>query len=254
MSCNISVVSFKVVIVHNNHISIDLIKDFLDPNITIIERSDIKTLPYILRANNVKCVIILLGSLPSTDLQFIKYVKHRFTLPPWIVVLDFTDFELIRILGYWNIERVLPVDEIASINEVLEQVTPKSIKVHLYEINIDKNHSKFSFLLKDLLTILEENYIHLIKISTLAEILQISESTIAREFQRFNLMGPKQILMSLKVNHAVKLMDNSGLNLGEIAHLSGFTNTKRMSECFNRVFNTSPGRYKMELLYAKEET
>jgi transcriptional regulator GlxA family with amidase domain len=52
--------------------------------------------------------------------------------------------------------------------------------------------------------------------------------------------------MFLKVNHAIKLMQNKGLNVCEIAYLSGFNNEKRMAECFHRMFGMPPGEYRIK--------
>jgi transcriptional regulator GlxA family with amidase domain len=77
--------------------------------------------------------------------------------------------------------------------------------------------------------------------------MDVSECTLSREFQKYSLPGPKRMLMYLKVYHSSLLMQNNGLNIREIASLSGFSNDKRMAECFQRVYNMPPGEYRKQM-------
>ena len=96
-----------------------------------------------------------------------------------------------------------------------------------------------------------------IKASTMPELavwcrsLGLSESGTKEELakrirEHFGLPGPKKILIRMKVEHAINLMRNSGFNIREIATLSGFTEEKRMAECFHRMFGIPPGAYRFK--------
>jgi transcriptional regulator GlxA family with amidase domain len=73
-------------------------------------------------------------------------------------------------------------------------------------------------------------------VKEIADLLEINECTLSREFNKYDLPGPKRILMYLKVHHAVKLMENNGLKRQEVALLSGFSDERRMMECLGRVY------------------
>lgn len=57
--------------------------------------------------------------------------------------------------------------------------------------------------------------------------------------------------MFLKVQQAIKHMRNHGLNIKEISKLSGFTDEKRMAECFKRMFGIPPGKYRLKYIINK---
>jgi transcriptional regulator GlxA family with amidase domain len=140
---------------------------------------------------------------------------------------------------------VLPYEEIHRIKEeILKICEEKNNKVFIEDLSIDKNDPLYSVMLRESLLIMERNYLKIFNINEIANILRINESTLFREFSKFGLPSPKKILMFLKVRHAIKLMQNKGLNVREISSLSGFTDEKRMAECFHRMFGMAPGEYR----------
>lgn len=151
-------------------------------------------------------------------------------------------------MGEWGIEKVISIQDIDMVcKEVTYLISQNNNSLTLAEIAIQKDHDSYSELLKKCLHLIENMYVSIMKVSTLSEMLDVSDSVLTREFQRFQLLPPKKILLILKVKHAEKLMTNDGLNMNEVAKLSGFSNIKRMTECFHRVFGHSPGSHKMSL-------
>jgi AraC family L-rhamnose operon transcriptional activator RhaR/AraC family L-rhamnose operon regulatory protein RhaS len=102
----------------------------------------------------------------------------------------------------------------------------------------------YSFVLRKSLRYIEQHYLTLMNTSEVADFAGISECTLSREFKKFNLPGPKRLLMYCKIKHATHLMRNEELKIKQIAAMSGFTNVKRFHECFQMVFECSPGEYR----------
>ena len=162
-----------------------------------------------------------------------------------MAILNNEDLELAHKCGKLGIDKVLIMDQVEHLTcEVEKLIDQKSIFISFSELGIIDSGDIYSTLLLDTLEVLEKNYIRLSSITKVAEMMGISECTLSREFQKFNLPGPKKLLMYLKVYHASVLMLNKGLNIREIANLSGFSNDKRLAECFLRVFNKPPGEFR----------
>ncbi len=217
----------------------------------ILKKVSKKELLSKLRSFDVSCVILFPTNIDLNEDwgTYVKFAKNKFPLVPWVIILDSPDIENARMCGTWNVEKVLCKNDLFEIDDHLNNLVQKNgLKVILKEVGIDIYKKQFSALLKDALKVIEMNYVNLMTVRDIADIIKISESGLIREFQNYNIFSPKQLLLLLKVKHAVKLMKNEGLSLTEIAYKSGFTNPKRMIECFQRTYDLSPGKFRQKYL------
>jgi transcriptional regulator GlxA family with amidase domain len=153
--------------------------------------------------------------------------------------------EMARFCGAIGIDCVLYDKELGRIGDEITRIcSKKNNRAGLQEIGIDKTNPFFSSMARNALVFMEKNYPEILNTNEIADRLEISECTLSREFAKMQLPGPKQVLMLLKVHYAIKLMRNIGLNVREISSLSGFTDEKRMAECFHRMFGMPPGEYR----------
>lgn len=234
-----------VLIIYQKDNLLARVKDVLPSHITALAKTDIQSIPYMLCTYHIVCVIIALETILPQDSVYIKYTKKNFPNIPWIILIDQPNMEFACQCGSWGIEHVCCHREISHLTKTVDEIIQrKHTQITLKEIGIDKQNASYSHLLQRALNLIEEHYIQIMKVNTLSDLLQISESTLIRIFQQYELPSPKKILMFLKTKHATKLMHNKNLTNCEIAHLSGFTNVKRMTECFQRTFNITPGKYK----------
>lgn len=217
-------------------------------NFTVLEKQNIRMLPTEVRMKPVSCVILYIEHVISDELHFERF-KESFPHIPCIAVLVHPNIEIARYCGVKGIDGVLPVDEIDLIGDEIDRVRGlKNNKVFLANISINKMNEDYSEIVKEALSIIEHDYVKLLNTNEVADLLEIAEATLSREFVKFGLPGPKKILTRMKIEHAVKLMQNKGLNIREIASLSGFTEEKRMAECFHRMFNMPPGEYRAKYI------
>lgn len=241
-----------IIAVHNNTNFIEILKSYLIDTFAIIEEKKMQTLSLFqkIRVNPVICIVIHIDKDNPGYTHFEQF-KKRFSHIPCIAVIASSDMELARYCGSIGIESVLPFEKIHSINEEIVRICAKNNnKVSLEDLSIDKNDPLYSPMIKESLAIMERDYLKIFNINEIADLLEINESTLSREFCKFGLPGPKKILMFLKVNHAIKLMQNTGLNVCEISNLSGFSNEKRMAECFHRMFGMPPGEYRIKNVHS----
>lgn len=221
-----------------------ILKKHLSLHYDVISVNSLKMLFQKSRILTPVCILVFLFCEKPQQTEW-GYFKKNFPSLPCIAILGQPTIEMAHYCGMLGIDCVMSATELNLVDEVINRAClKKNSKVDLSEINIDKTLLWYSSLLRDALLIIENDYIKILNTSEISNLIEISESTLSREFSKYDLPSPKKILMSLKVKQAIKLMHNKGLNLQEIALLSGFTDEKRMGECFKRIFGTSPGKYR----------
>jgi len=236
----------KIIAVHNNPNFFMTLKSYLVNKFVVVEKQNIQTLFQEIRVHPAVCIVIHIEKENFQQTHFGQF-KKRFTNIPCIAVIAASDMELARYCGSIGIESVLPFDKIHRINDEIARICDEKYnKISLEDLSIDKTDPLYSSVIRESFSIMERDYPKISNINEIANLLEINESTLCREFNKFGLPGPKKILMFLKVNHAIKLMKNIGLNVYEISNLSGFSNEKRMAECFHRMFGMPPGEYRIK--------
>ena len=84
-------------------------------------------------------------------------------------------------------------------------------------------------------------------ISALSEKIGISEVYLRKLFKAQNAITPSGYLISLRLEHAKKLMRYPFLTLEECAKQSGFSSLQYFCRLFKKETGISPGKYKKEL-------
>ena len=240
-----------VISIHKDNEFSNKMKNHLSENYNMVEKSNIKQLIQESRLQHISCVILhVVRDIPG-KINF-KRFKKLFPSIPCIAVIVPKSIELARYCGTLGIESVLQIEEIEHIGNEIDRVcTERNNKVSFNEITILNgiDRKKCSTVIREALSIMEQEYVGILNINEVADLMEISECTLSREFVKYALPGPKKILMYLKVHQAIKLMRNSGLNVREISSLSGFTDEKRMAECFKRIYGMPPGKYRLRHMY-----
>jgi AraC-like DNA-binding protein len=211
------------------------IRPYLD-NIEVIVKQRPKELIPILRSRMIHCGILYSERPDQFNTGRIVQFKQKFPTIPLLAILEGKWVETAHEYGKAGIEKVLHFSEINRLsNEVTRLIHQHTVKITLKDIGIFRLN--YSTNLNEALRILERDYITLMGVKEIADLLEINECALSHEFKKYNLPGPKRILMYLKVHHATILMQNVGLNQQEVAQLSGFSNEKRLAECLRRTFN-----------------
>jgi AraC-like DNA-binding protein len=236
----------NIVVMHKNVDFLEKLQFHLPHDMHIVEKKSMRTLQQEVRINPVSCVVLHVEqSIP--DEPYFERFKRGFPDIPCVAVLVPQNMELARHCGAMGIESVLPYHEIDRIGDEITRICAlKDNKVDLKNISIGKESPEFSAIIRESLSIMERDYAKILHTHEVSDLMEITEETLSREFAKYKLPGPKKILMQLKVKHAVKLMRNEGLNIREISSLSGFTDEKRMAECFHRMFGMPPGEYRLK--------
>ncbi|KAA2215788.1 helix-turn-helix domain-containing protein [Maribacter flavus] len=161
-----------------------------------------------------------------------------------LIVLKEKFFDFARLCGKKGIDKVLHVSELGGIVNVLDQINFQRTRITLKDFGIKK--SGLSQMAVEGLKIIEKDYIQIKSTQEIANRMRIHESTLIREFKKYDLYSPKKLLMYFKVFHSLKLIELETFSIKEIAYSSGFTNEKRFIECFDRIINMTPGLFQAQ--------
>jgi len=195
--------------------------------------------------HDIQCVIIHITNrnfpLLKSSIENMKQMRGL----PIISLIQDIDMEVARVCGKIGVDRLIDFHSLRdlknSISDTIYQV-PQAIS--LQDLGIDME--RFPLVVKTALRYIQDNYISLHNVSEIAKLTGVNEGTLSRLFRKFDLDGPKRILMQYKLLHAMTLMSRQGLSIKRIAEYSGFTSEKRFCEFFSNTFHVPPNQYRKQ--------
>lgn len=100
--------------------------------------------------------------------------------------------------------------------------------------------SKEIFWLNGILSYMKDHFKENLKVSKLAELAHVSERAFFYHFKKLTGYSPHRYQVHLRLQHAVKLLQNSSMPVTQIAMESGFFDNGHMTREFQRTFRCSP--------------
>ena len=210
------------------------LRPFLNSNLNVILKQGYGELSHVVCYDMIHCVILYCETPNQFKSRNLYQFKQKFPNIPLLTILSERWIRTAHEFGRAGVDQVIHTSDIDKLNEEVNNlIHQKVVKVTLKDIGI--NIQDYSQNLEEGLRIIERDYLSLMGVKEIADILLINECTLSREFKKYNLPGPKRVLMYLKVHHALRLMENERLSKSEVALLSGFSNVRRFEECLQRI-------------------
>lgn len=94
---------------------------------------------------------------------------------------------------------------------------------------------------------LKEHYTEEISLDKLAEIFGYSPTYLSRMFRKYARINYKDYLQSVRLEHAVKELEQTDHQIGEIALRQGFPNSKAFSTLFREKYGILPNEYRKKI-------
>ncbi len=230
-----SIEKYNCLILIKNNLFYKL-RPFLNGNLNVIIKQQFCELLHTVRCNMVHCVILYCETQNQFKNKNLLQFKQKFPAIPLLVILPERWIKTAHEFGRAGVEKVILSSDIDQLNEeVSNLIHQHTIRITLKDIGISQQN--YPPKLNKALQMLERDYLSLMGVKEIADLLEINECTLSRKFNKYDLPGPKRILMYLKVHHAARLIENKGMNRAEVAFLSGFSNERRMVECFGKVYH-----------------
>ena len=118
---------------------------------------------------------------------------------------------------------------------ILEQIERQSIEIHSDSLEFRIQHS---------VNLMHENIANSsFSIERLAAEVGYCVSYFRRAFHLEMGVSPKEYLISLRIRHAVALLESGYYSVEQVAELSGFESAKYFSNIFKRVTGSTPSSY-----------
>ena len=91
---------------------------------------------------------------------------------------------------------------------------------------------------------LTSNYPRRIKISDLADYIGVDRSYLTKSFREQYHVSPQEYLISLRMDQAQFLLENTGKSVTDIAAEVGYPDSLAFSKSFKQRFGASPSEYR----------
>ena len=109
------------------------------------------------------------------------------------------------------------------------------------EIEIESNDERF---IKKLITITEKSMgNHLLSVEFLASEAGMSRANLYRKLKMVLNETPVNFIKKIRLKRAEQLLKKDSMYISEVAYMTGFTDQKYFSKCFNKEYGISPTEY-----------
>ena len=220
-----------------------IIMGTLRQDLTLIKPWEIDKVGELFLNDTAVIFIVALGER-SHKVKKIFQLKSAYSRLYIVIIVDNLMYDFARLCGKKGIDRVFHIKELDALERSITNSKMMSLSIKLHDVGIKLDG--LSNTAEKALRLIEKDYVGLKSVKEISNYLNLHESTLIREFRKYDLLSPKQLLMHFKIFHSLKLIGMSSFTIKEIAYSSGFTNEKRFIECFVRVMNVTPGKYQLD--------
>lgn len=93
---------------------------------------------------------------------------------------------------------------------------------------------------------IEENYRFPLTLQDLSERFHVSTAHLSRFIKHHTALGFHEYLVEIRLNHAVRDLENTQDTITEIAYANGFPNISSFNRDFRKKFNATPNKYRLD--------
>jgi AraC-like DNA-binding protein len=215
------------------------IESLLKNRYSFIWKTDVDVAISFTRNQLIECIIIQADDRFIISSVELLRLRTQFPMIPTIIIIKDQNLKFARLCGELGVEYVISISELRELGAVVKRaIYEKCPEISFSAFGIDMR--RCSPRVQEALKIIKEEYIKLMSVREISDLMGISESTLTKYFGRCCPIGPKRLLTFLKLRYAMHLMKNPGLRINEIGRLVGYSDPRRFNECFHRILGISP--------------
>lgn len=186
-------------------------------------------------------------------LQMIAAIKSEYADMEVCILTGFRDFEYAQQAIRLGVTRFLLKP--SNMNELEEAVTvmcenlkKKNITGDEEVVEEEHESASSSFIVKNALTYIEENYTQKLTLCDVAEKAYVSQWHLSKLLNRHTGKSFSDILNHTRIEHAKKLLENPSLRIGDISEEVGFLDLAHFSRVFKKQEGMSANEYRNKIL------
>lgn len=189
-------------------------------------------------------------AMPGDDgLKMIADLKKEFEDVEFSILTGYRDFDYAQRAICLGITRFLlkpsDMEELEeAITAMVENLKKKEKRVSGVEIPENISNPKNSFIVKNALKYMEENYNKRITLSDVAENSYISQWHLSKILNKYTGQSYSELLNNIRIRKAQELLKDSSLRIGDVAEQVGFLDMPHFSRVFKKIAGMSAQEYR----------
>jgi len=176
---------------------------------------------------------------------------------------EYKDMQVTILTGYRNFEygqkavrlgvtRLLlkpcPMDELQEALSTMISKLKKDNDVNDEEDDVsDSEHSANSFIVRQAMTYLEENYANKITLQDVADHCYVSQWHLSKLLNKHTEKSFYNLLNAARINVAKQLLENPSLRICDISDMVGYADTGHFSRVFKKIVGASANTYRNKM-------
>lgn len=114
-------------------------------------------------------------------------------------------------------------------------------------INLFNSATQYPYPIRKAITFIEQNYYSDINIKDVADHVELNPSYFGTLFKQHVGVSPVSYIISVRMNHAKKLLKETNFRVYEIAQMTGYENTYYFNRLFKKIVGLTPNEYRNSL-------
>jgi len=196
--------------------------------------------------------------MPGMDgLTMIASIKSQFPKMQICILTGFRDFDYAQRAICLGVTRFLLKP--SKMNELLDALDVMTTNLSSSDVEIKKEETMISdeeqqgspeentassFIVKNALQYIDENYQQKIMLSEVAEHIYVSQWHLSKLLHRHTGQNFSEILNNVRIREAQKLLRDPSLRIGDIAERVGFVDMAHFSRVFKKCTGASPSEFR----------
>ncbi|HCL02958.1 MAG TPA: DNA-binding response regulator [Lachnoclostridium phytofermentans] len=200
--------------------------------------------------------------MPGMDgLTMIASIKSQFPKMQICILTGFRDFDYAQRAICLGVTRFLLKP--SKMNELLDALDVMTTNLSSSDVEIKKEETMISdeeqqgspeentassFIVKNALQYIDENYQQKIMLSEVAEHIYVSQWHLSKLLHRHTGQNFSEILNNVRIEKAKELLNNPALRIGEVAEKVGFVDMAHFSRVFKKIVGISANEFRNTVL------
>lgn len=190
-----------------------------------------------------------------TGLQLIAAIKSEFADIEISILTGYRDFDYAQqaihlgvtrfLLKPSNMEELEEAIDTMCMNLKRKNIIPDS---HKEEEVQEQENTASSFIVKNALNYIQENYVQKLTLSDVAEKTYVSQWHLSKLLNRHTGQSFSEILNNVRIEEAKKLLEDPSLRIGDVADAIGFMDMAHFSRVFKKQVGISANEYRNKIL------